>query len=149
MTWLGAVVAGLIAMVLVANADNLVGVIAVVAKVDTWCCGSCGIAMIGFGLIFSLIDGWGFFKHWWVVVKWVIGLVAPTLGGILISSSMTKLTTQAAALGAQAAWADPAFQSVRQTAITGQVISLVLLVVAAVLAALMSRRGLNPRPAAS
>lgn len=43
------------------------------------------------GLIFSLKTKWGFFKHLWITVKWILTLFSMSLGGTWIRSLIDNL----------------------------------------------------------
>ena len=55
------------------------------------------------GLAFSLLTSWGFFRHWWVAVKWVLTVVAILFGSFFLGPWVNGMTAFTAAQGGGAA----------------------------------------------
>lgn len=60
------------------------------------------------GLIYSIWTGWGFFKHHWITVKWVITLVGVLFGTFFLGPWLNSLAPIARELGG-AAINDPTY----------------------------------------
>lgn len=61
------------------------------------------------GLLYSILTKWGFFKHAWVIVKWVITLVAIIVGTFFLGPWLNSLPPISSAQGLEAL-VDPIYQ---------------------------------------
>jgi len=59
-------------------------------------------------LLFAIFTNWGFFKHWWVIVKWVINLSGIIFGTFWLGPWLNNSVPIAKELGLKAL-SDPAF----------------------------------------
>lgn len=64
------------------------------------------------GLIYSIWTHWGFFKHRWILVKWIITLYGIIVGTIWLGPWMNAMTATAGEIGS-AALSDPVFMDHR------------------------------------
>lgn len=51
------------------------------------------------GLVYSLFTRWGFFKHWWVVFKWVVTISAILFGTFYLGPWETRMMELSGELG--------------------------------------------------
>ncbi|WP_022850400.1 DUF2269 family protein [Limisalsivibrio acetivorans] len=54
------------------------------------------------GLIYSVFTNWGFFKHRWITVKWIITITAITFGTFFLGPWETRMMNLTGELGTQA-----------------------------------------------
>jgi len=66
------------------------------------------------GLVYAVWTNWGFFKHRWIVVKWIMTITQATFGGFVIGSAINENVIIAATLR-DAAMTDPVFINNLQT----------------------------------
>ena len=66
------------------------------------------------GLIYSIFTNWGFFKHRWVTVKWILTLVCIITGTFLLGPLEKQMVTMSHALG-DAALLTPDYEIARRT----------------------------------
>ncbi len=42
------------------------------------------------GLIYAIWTNWGFFKHRWIVVKWIMTIIQATFGGVVLGAAINE-----------------------------------------------------------
>lgn len=89
--------------------------------------GACGCLLTG--LIYGIFTGWGFFRHRWVTVKWIITIAAMLSGTFLLGEWEGKMLKYSANLGLNA-FTDASFLSVKAKHLAGGVVQLCMLVTA-------------------
>lgn len=67
-----------------------------VQVVDNWVTIPGGVAAMSTGLCFSLFTSWGFFKHTWVTVKWVITVSCILSGALWLGPTLGKVAEMSA-----------------------------------------------------
>lgn len=83
MMWIGGAQAILILLYkdrLASNGDELFAVNDAIRSLDNWLIGPGVAGSIISGAVISLTTPWGFFRHRWVLVKWVVTVVATLFG---------------------------------------------------------------------
>ena len=110
--WLGTAVAGVLVLTLVMDEQTVVGASRAVKLIDLLLYIPLDVATLVTGLIFSVKTHWGFLRHGWVAVKYVINLTIFITAGVVLSPAMITLDTLATEHGT-AAWAMPEFQAAR------------------------------------
>ncbi|MDR2921252.1 MAG: DUF2269 family protein [Tannerella sp.] len=81
------------------------------------------------GLVYSIWTNWGFFKHPWIIVKWVMIIMQILFGTFVLGPCINNNVILADQLR-DAALTDPAFlENIHMTQIWGTVQTLLLLVV--------------------
>ncbi len=81
------------------------------------------------GLIYSIWTNWGFFKHTWIIVKWVMIILQMAFGTFVLGPCINNNVIIANQLR-EAALTDPVFlENIRMTQIWGTIQTVFLLVV--------------------
>lgn len=96
--WLGAVAAYLALDVTVATADSppvLRAAWFAMGLIVSWAIVPLAFASLLTGLVMSLGTGWGLFRHWWVLISFLL-----TLAAILVLLQETGVITSSAAIAA-------------------------------------------------
>jgi hypothetical protein len=94
-------------------------------------CGAYGCLLTG--LLYALFTPWGFFKHNWVIGKWIITVLALGSGVFLLSRWETIMLSQSRQIGL-AAFFTPAFNLAWNSHFWGGAAQLALLFLAVLLA---------------
>jgi hypothetical protein len=81
------------------------------------------------GIIFSKFTKWGFLKHRWIMLKYIINIIPIIFGGIVIAPAIINMLSIVEKLG-ELALMDSSFISSKNIFIESFVVQLVLLVVA-------------------
>lgn len=130
--WLGSTMAGVFVLTVVMDEETVVGAAAAVRLLDLLLYIPLDIATLVTGLVFSIWTHWGFLKHGWVAVKYVINLTIFISAGVVNAPAMVTLDTLAREHGV-AAWHLPEFQAARWTFLVTTAFYCVILAVAVVL----------------
>jgi hypothetical protein len=97
--------------------------------IDDYCIIAGAMGALATGLIYSIWTNWGFFKHPWVIVKWVLIVVQITLGIVVLGPCVNNNDIIADQLR-DAALTDPVFlDNLRTTQVWGSIQTLFLLFV--------------------
>ncbi|HEX2966602.1 MAG TPA: DUF2269 family protein [Syntrophorhabdaceae bacterium] len=87
-SWIGGCIALLFLYFLktdVSDGSILYGINQSIHHVDMWVVVMPGaFGCLATGLVYSLFTNWGFFKHIWIVLKWIITLAAIVSGTVLL-----------------------------------------------------------------
>lgn len=98
-SWLGSAVAGLLVLTVVMNEETVVGAAQAVRFIDLLLYIPLDVATLVTGLLFSLRTHWGFLKHGWVAVKYVINLTIFVTAGVVPLPALITLDTLASTHG--------------------------------------------------
>jgi len=111
-SWVGGVVSLMLLYFLkkgISDGGVLYGINQSIHHVDMWVVVTPGaFGCLSTGLIYSIFSNWGFFKHKWLVVKWIITIVAILSGTFFLGPWETGMLEISGKLGA-AALRDPAY----------------------------------------
>lgn len=124
--WLGAVVAVTVLLAAL-KADNLKRDIELMLFIDFSIFIPCAIVCLITGILFSVFTQWGFKKHWWIIVKYIVNFIPIITGGPLVARSLFGMAAITEKLGANA-FVDDAFQRLHKTALFVMVLYLVLFI---------------------
>jgi uncharacterized membrane protein len=99
--WLGA---GVIIGILLATitGENIIKNIEVSYFIDVYVVIPCVFICLTTGILFSIFTKWGFIKHGWITIKYILNLAPPIMGIIFHGSQFQKLVKMANELGANA-----------------------------------------------
>lgn len=101
--WLGGAIGMLTISLLVESAENgdmLFGIVSASRRVDVWVVIIPGLfGCLLTGLIYGLFTSWGFFRHKWVIVKWVGTLAAFFFGNRFLGQWEAALLKMSRELG--------------------------------------------------
>jgi hypothetical protein len=78
-------------LLLIINAENVSGILNTIHLVDGAITIPSGILCFATGMLFSLFTNWGFIKHRWVVVKYVLTVIPCCAGPIMLSPSLNRM----------------------------------------------------------
>jgi hypothetical protein len=128
--WIGAGVIGLFLLTVVLNKNNVSEILLAVHYIDLLIIIPSNLATFITGIIFSKFTEWGFFKHKWIILKYIINLV-PLIGGAFIfAPSIINMLSIVEQEGG-AALLNPSFILSRNI-FTGAFIGILLLLIVAV-----------------
>jgi len=92
----------------VENGDELYGILASARLIDDYIIIPAAMGSLLTGLLISLFTNWGFFRHWWVIVKWGATVAMVLFGTFFLGpwlNGMEEMTEKMRA----AALAEPVF----------------------------------------
>ena len=101
-TWIGAGVCILFLLTVVLNKDNIYGVLLSVHFIVLFIVIPSEILTFITGILFSKYTNWGFFKHRWIIFKYLINLIPLIFGGILFAPQILNMIKIAKETGANA-----------------------------------------------
>ena len=128
--WIGAGVIGLFLLKVVLNKNNLSEILLAVHYIDLLLIIPANLTTFITGILFSKFTDWGFFKHRWIIFKYIINLI-PIIGGVFIfAPSIINMLSIVDKLGEQAL-VDPSFV-LSKNIFTGAFIVILLLLIVAV-----------------
>jgi uncharacterized membrane protein len=81
--WIGTAITVFYMLKIVLNKDNVLPILKAVQNIDFFVIIPSNLITFITGLIFSIGTDWGFFKHRWIILKYVINLL-PIIGGAMI-----------------------------------------------------------------
>jgi len=84
--WIGTSVIGLFLLKVVLDKNNLYEILLAVHYIDLLIIIPSNLTVFITGIIFSKFTEWGFFKHKWIILKYIINLI-PIIGGAFIFAS--------------------------------------------------------------
>jgi hypothetical protein len=105
--WIGASVIGLFLLAVILNRDNLLPVLSTVHYIDLLIIVPANLVTFITGIIFSSFTEWKFFKHRWIIFKYIINLI-PITGGFIFASAVINMLSIVDRIGAEAVL-DPSF----------------------------------------
>jgi hypothetical protein len=128
--WIGASVIGLFLLTAVLNKNNLLEILLAIHYIDLLIIVPANLITFITGITFSKFTSWGFFKHKWIVLKYIINLI-PLIGGAFIfAPSIINMISIVEEFGEQAL-ADHSFISSKNIFI-GTFIGMIILLITAV-----------------
>ena len=139
--WIGASIIGLFLLTVVLNRDNLLPVLSVVHNIDLLIIVPANLITFITGIIFSRFTQWGFFKHRWITLKYIINLI-PITGGFIFASAIINMLSIADEIGAEALLA-PSFIMSRNIFTWAFIVMLLLLITAVCLTVFKPELKLN------
>ncbi|MDR1631479.1 MAG: DUF2269 family protein [Dysgonamonadaceae bacterium] len=89
--WIGTSVVGLFLLTVVLNKNNLSEILLAVHYIDLLIIVPMNISTFVTGIIFSKFTQWGFFKHRWIILKYVINIIPLIGGGIIFAPSILNM----------------------------------------------------------
>jgi uncharacterized membrane protein len=81
--WIGTAITVFYMLKVLLNKDNVLPLLKAVQYIDFCVIIPANLLTFITGLIFSIGTDWGFFKHRWIIIKYIINLL-PIIGGALI-----------------------------------------------------------------
>ncbi|MBN2497678.1 MAG: DUF2269 family protein [Deltaproteobacteria bacterium] len=91
-----------------ASAGELIGHCRAMVIIDDWIIVPGAIGLLLTGLLYSIWTRWGWFKHFWIAVKWIIMFTGVLVGTFVLGPWLTELYDLARQKGL-AALSDPDF----------------------------------------
>jgi hypothetical protein len=124
--WLGGAISALLVLFTKnnpASAEELTTTIAILKLIENSLIIPGALGSFTTGFLMGLLTEWGFFKHRWVIFKWIATGIAMLNGGFLLDKSVIGMITVSNAQGLVAIH-DSAYQSFYHTATTCGLINL-------------------------
>ncbi|MDR1098239.1 MAG: DUF2269 family protein [Tannerella sp.] len=97
--WTGAAVTALFLLTVAWNGENVKETLLTVHRLDLLVIIPANLLTLISGILFSVYAGWGFVRHGWVTLKYIINLIPVLSGGIVIAPSLLKMLSIAEELG--------------------------------------------------
>ena len=126
--WIGASAIGLFLLTVLLNRDNLLPILSAVHNIDLLVIVPVNLITFITGIIFSRFTQWGFFKHRWITLKYIINLI-PITGGFVFASAIINMLSIADKIGEEALF-DPSFILSKNIFMWAFIIILLLLITA-------------------
>ena len=103
-TWIGAGMSLVVMQWFMKAGDGmeLYGIVRSMKFIDDFVIIPGAIGTLVTGLLFSLFTNWGFFKHWWIIVKWIINLSGVIFGTFWLGPWLNGSVPLAKELGLKA-----------------------------------------------
>ena len=133
--WLGGGMAMNLLAYQMSTLDNQAGLLAafnMIEAIAVQLASNCAMVTIVIGLIYGIFTNWGFIKHPWVILKWLISIFVIITGSIYTSAYLDKMQAAVEQSGA-AALQSPAYQALAQANLRLGIAQLMLLVLAVAL----------------
>jgi hypothetical protein len=128
--WIGAGVIGLFLLTVVLNKNNLQEILLAIHYIDLLIIIPANLITFITGIMFSKFTSWGFFKHKWLVLKYIINLIPLTGGAFIFAPSIINMLAIVNETG-EDALLNPSF-ILSKNIFTGAFAVILLLLVAAV-----------------
>ena len=128
--WTGSSAAGLLLLTIVLNENNLKEILLAVHSIDLLIIVPANLLTFITGIIFSTFTEWKFFKHRWIILKYIINLIPIIGGGLIFAPSIINMLSIIDKAGRDAL-SDPSF-IVWKNIFTGTFIVMLLLLIIAV-----------------
>jgi hypothetical protein len=100
--WIGAGVCTLFFLTIALDANNCLGIIKAVQRLDLLIIIPANALALISGIIFSIFTNWRFFKHRWIIAKYLINLIPLIFGGFLFAPPLSSMIAVAQKLGTNA-----------------------------------------------
>lgn len=107
-TWLGGGVCLLLLLLVGLNGKDISGMLEAIRIVDLFVIIPAAVASLITGILFLTMTSWGFFKHRWIIAKYVINLLPVCFGGIVLAPNLLGMIEIAHKTGTKAVLS-PAF----------------------------------------
>jgi len=128
--WIGASVIGLFLLTVVLNKNNLLEILLTVHFIDLLIIIPANLTTFITGILFSKFTEWGFFKHKWIIIKYIINII-PILGGTFIFAPSIKKMLAIVEKDGKNALLNPSF-ILAKNIFTGSFVVILLLLIVAV-----------------
>jgi hypothetical protein len=128
--WIGAGVIGLFLLTVILNKNNLEEILSAIHYIDLLIIIPVNCITFISAIIFSKFTEWGFFKHKWIMLKYIINIIPIFFGGILFAPSILKMLSIVDEFG-EAAIVDPDF-ILSKNIFTGSFVIMILMLIIAV-----------------
>ena len=102
-TWIGGGVAALFLLIFRLDDGHAYGVLTAFQIIDLGIIVPANIGSLITGLLFSIATHWGFTKHRWIILKYLINLIPAILGAILFAPWLIRMMEIAETIGTDAA----------------------------------------------
>ncbi|MDR0665157.1 MAG: DUF2269 family protein [Helicobacteraceae bacterium] len=89
--WIGASLVGTFLLTVVLDKNNLREILSAIHYIDLLIIIPANCVTLITGIMFSKFTEWGFFKHRWIILKYVINIVPILFGGVLFAPSIIKM----------------------------------------------------------
>ncbi|WP_165043219.1 hypothetical protein [Dysgonomonas sp. ZJ709] len=116
---------GAIAMVLITfltdaeSADELYMKNIILLAIDNWLIITGAMTSLAIGIIYGIFTNWGFFKHRWIIVKWIITVVEILFGTFAYHPWLTENLDIIGRLGEAAVWNEDYLFNLKMMEISG------------------------------
>ena len=112
--------------------------------IDMQLVATCALLTLITGLIYGILTHWGFFKHPWLVIKWIITVLVISSGVAFSSAYLEKMEAMVGQFGV-AAIQNPEYLVIAQANLRLGIIQLIMLALAVILSIWKKpRRKRNP-----
>ena len=128
--WIGASFVGLFILTVIMNKNNLKEILLTVHYIDLLIIVPANLTAFITGIIFSTFTEWRFFKHRWIIFKYIINLIPIIGGGLIFAPSIINMLSIVDESGTEAL-SDPHF-ILWQNIFTGTFIVILILLIIAV-----------------
>jgi uncharacterized membrane protein len=126
--WIGAGATAFFLLTVMLDESNLTGILQAIHYIDLLIIIPANLVTFITGILFSKTGGWGFFKHPWIVAKYVINLIPMLAGGIVLPPILNMLAI-VETMGSEALMS-PEFIAAKNVFTTAFVIIMILLMLA-------------------
>ncbi|HWQ74895.1 MAG TPA: DUF2269 family protein [Syntrophomonas sp.] len=100
--WIGAGISLLFIIIYGLIPGDINGVLKAMNIIDMFVIIPAVVGLLVTGILFSTLTNWGFVKHRWIVVKYVINLLPLIFGGVVMAPPLTGMMKIAGQYGQQA-----------------------------------------------
>ena len=100
--WIGSAVIGLFLLTVVLDKNNLSEILSAVHYIDLLIIIPTNLTAFITGIIFSQFTEWRFFKHKWIILKYIINLIPITGGAFIFAPSIINMLSIADKFGENA-----------------------------------------------
>jgi hypothetical protein len=100
--WIGAAVSLLFLLTFGLSPEDIKGVLKAINIIDLYVIIPAVAGLFITGILFSVLTNWGFIKHRWIVVKYIINLLPLILGGVVMAPPLTGMINVANRYGPKA-----------------------------------------------
>ena len=140
--WIGAGVVALFLLTVILNKNNVSEMLPAIHYIDLLIIIPANLITFITGVIFSKFTEWGFFKHGWITLKYIINSLPVILGGVMLTPSILNMLSIVKKMGGEAIF-DPYFIKSMNIFTGTFVVILVLLITAVCLTVIKPRMGRN------
>lgn len=118
-------------MIYMAAKDHLV--------IDIWFLIPGGVGIVITALLYSIFTKWGFVKHRWVAIKWILTIILVIIGKLYMGIIIEKNMAYAERIMTEGITSEPFYTNVTNVAIAG-IIQLVLFAVVLILSVVKPKK---------
>ncbi|MDR0747348.1 MAG: DUF2269 family protein [Helicobacteraceae bacterium] len=131
--WIGAGVIDLFLLTAILNENNLSEILLAIHFIDLLIIIPANLIVFTTGIIFSKFTEWGFFRHRWIILKYIINLIPTIGGGLIFAPSIINMLSIVERIG-ERALVDPSFILSKNIFTGSLIVMLILLIIAVCLA---------------